>query len=429
MIRFLNVLSFLFEWSYVFVFFWILRTYLPLRRNRLMQISAFVLSSFLACVIIYSNDFAGLFGALAGFAVYAAVFYRGGWPEKTAAILVFYPAVIAVNYLMQDMGGRLFYLLSGAPGDPDLGWTQQQYLISTAVHTVSLLLRLLFWLGAFYILRGYLSRITSRLTTKMWVLIDALMLAPFTAIFTIIYFLPEEPAIVYPICGASILSSFGCIYLASYICDSMQTAYLTQELEMQRNYYRDRIRDEERVRSVYHDMKNHLLLLQSQAGTGQEVQRSVQTLKNQLQEYENYHRTGNEFLDIIIRDKAKTAQEKQIDFSSAISFEAGSFIDPLDISTIFGNALDNAIEASEKLPKDRRLITIRANRVRDMLIITVENNAADDLSKPQGTTKKDPLFHGFGLSNLQRSVERYSGQYSIRTDHGSFTLKILIPIP
>lgn len=61
-------------------------------------------------------------------------------------MLVFYPSVIAVNYLIMDIGSRLF-------------------------------------------------------------------LASFVAIFTIIYFMPEEPIIVYPICGASILSSFGCIYL------------------------------------------------------------------------------------------------------------------------------------------------------------------------------------------------------------------------
>lgn len=429
MIRFLDILSFLFEWGYVFVFFWILRTFLPLRKNWPVRILAFALCSPLACVIVYSNDFANLFGALLGFAAYIAFFYRGRWMEKTAAVLVFYPAVIAVNYLMQDVGGRCFWSLSGAPYDIDLGWTEEQYLISTAVHTMSLLLRLLFWLGAWSVLRKFLEKITSNLTTKMWMLIDALMLAPFIAIFTIIYFLPEGPAVVYPICAASIFSSFGCIYLASYICDSVQTAYRAQELEMQRNYYKNRMRDEERVRSVYHDMKNHLLLLQAQTGNGQEVQNSIQELKDQIQEYENYHHTGNEFLDIIIRDKAKAAQEKKIDFSAAVAFEAGTFIEPLDISTIFGNALDNAIEASEKLPEEERLITVRANRIRDMLVITVENNTASTSCEPKGTTKKDTFAHGFGLPNLKNAVEKYDGQCNQKLENGMFILKIMIPIP
>lgn len=290
-------------------------------------------------------------------------------------------------------------------------------------------MRLLFWIGAWLILRKFLSKIASRLDMRMWLIVDMLMLASFVAIFTIIYFMPEDTAIVYPICLASIFSSFGCMYLASYICDAMQTAYHAQELEMQRNYYKDRIRDEERVCSIYHDMKNHLLLLQAQAGNGQEVQDSIQELKEQIQEYENYYRTGNEFLDIMIRDKAKIAQEKKIDFSAVISFESGAFLEPLDISTIFGNALDNAIEASEKLPEDSRMITVKAERVRDMLLITIENNILPGTKITEKTTKTDRFIHGFGLSNIKSAVGKYGGQCSIKSKDSKFMLKIIVPVP
>ena len=427
MIRFLEMLSFLLAWGYSFVFFWILQTFLPLRKNLFVKIAAFLVCGYLADSIIYSNDLDSLLGTMVLFLVYVLVFYRGTLMEKVSVLLVFYPALIAINYLMLDIGGRLFFDVTRAT----YGETAQSLeimLISTAIHTVSLLLRLLFWIGAWLILRKFLSKITSRLSAQMWLIVDMLMLASFVAIFTIIYYMPGNTVIVYPICGASVFSSFGCMYLASYICEAMQTAYHAQELEMQRNYYKDRIRDEERVRSVYHDMKNHLLLLQAQAGNGQDVQNSVRELKDQIREYENYHHTGNEFLDIIIRDKGKVAGEKKIDFSAVISFEAGSFIEPLDISTIFGNALDNAIEASEKLPEDRRLITVRANRVRNMLAIIVENNAAPASSKTNGTTKKDIFAHGFGLPNIQNAVEKYDGQCTTKSENGVFTLKIIIPI-
>lgn len=428
MIRFLEIVSFLLAWGYSFVFFWILRTFLPLRRNWFIKTAAFLVCGYLADSIIYSNDLGSLLGTMIFFCVYVLTFYRGTLIEKASVLLVFYPALIAVNYLMLDIGGRLFFATTRATRE-EMAESSKLMLISTAIHTASLFLRLLFWTGAWLVLRRFLSKITSRLNARMWLIVDMLMLASFVAIFTIIYFLPEETAIVYPICGASIFSSFGCMYLASYICEAMQTAYHAQELEMQRNYYKDRIRDEERVRSVYHDMKNHLLLLQAQAGNGQEVQDSIQELNGQIQEYENYHHTGNEFLDIILRDKAKAAQERKIDFSAAISFESGSFLEPLDISTIFGNALDNAIEASEKLPEDKRLITVRANRVRNMLVVIVENNAASDSPGTKGTTKEDTFAHGFGLPNLKNAVEKYDGQCSTKLENGMFTLKIIIPIP
>lgn len=428
MIRFLEVLSFFLAWGYTFVFFWIIKTFLPLRRNWFIKIAAFLVCGYLADAIIYSNDLGSLLGTMALFFMYVLIFYRGALMEKVSVLLVFYPALIAINYLMQDIGGRLFFATTQATSE-EMAQSPELMLVSTLIHAVSLLLRLLFWIGAWLVLRKFLSKITSHLNTQMWLIVDMLMLASFVAIFTIIYFMPEDTAIVYPICGASIFSSFGCMYLASYICEAMQTSYHAQELEMQRNYYKDRIRDEERVRSAYHDMKNHLLLLQAQAGNGQEVQKSIQELKDQIQEYENYHHTGNEFLDIIIRDKAKAAQERKIDFSAVISFEAGSFIEPLDISTIFGNALDNAIEASEKLPEDMRLVTVRANRVRNILIIIVENNTASTSIETTGTTKKDTFAHGFGLSNLKNAVEKYDGQCSTKLENGTFTLKIAIPIP
>ncbi len=429
MIRFFDILSLGLEWGYVFVFFRMLQTFLPLRRSMAMRVLAFFANSLLAVVIIYSNDLANLLGALLGFVAYVAVFHRGSWAERLTAVLVFYPALIAVNYLMMDMGSRLFFGVTDASGKEIALWTKEEQLASTAIHVATMLLRLLFWLGAWHFLRKYLRRIASGLTAKMWMVVDILMLSPFVAIFTIIYFMPEDPVIVYPICGASIFSSFGCIYLAAYICNSVQTAYRAQELEMKQSYYRDRMGDEERVRGIYHDLKNHLLVLQAQAGNRQEVDASIQGLQSQIHAYENYYHTGNEILDIIIRDKAKKARESQIDFSAAIALEDGAFIEPLDISTIFGNALDNAIEASQCLPQEERLITVKAGRIRDILVMSVENNALSETIDPERTTKEDAFAHGFGIPNIRKAVERYGGQCSVRAEEGRFVLKIMIPMP
>ena len=334
--------------------------------------------------------------------------------------------LIAINYLMLDIGGRIFKAMTHATYEETLV-SPELTLISTAIHTFSLFLRLLFWVGAWLVLRRFLSKISSHLTLRMWLIVDMLVLASFVAIFTILYFMPEDTLISYPICGASIFSSFGCMYLASYICDSMQTAYRAQELQMQKDYYKDRIRDEERVRRIYHDMKNPLLILENQPGTD-ETRRTASRLREQIADYENYVHTGNEFLDIIIRDKSAKAREKHIDFNAVIHFENGDFMEPLDISTIFGNAIDNAIEASEKLPEDRRLITVKAAKVRDMLMITAENNMEPDSLPDEGTSKSDRFLHGFGIPNIRKAAEKYDGQCSISAKDGVFRLKVLIPV-
>ena len=70
MIRFLDILSFGLEWGYVLVFFRMLRTFLPLRRNRALRVLAFFACGALAPAVVYSNDFYGLFGVLLGFGAY-----------------------------------------------------------------------------------------------------------------------------------------------------------------------------------------------------------------------------------------------------------------------------------------------------------------------------------------------------------------------
>lgn len=423
MIHFINILCFALEWAYVFIFFWILHTFLPVRRNWLVRILAFFACSFFAVVIIYSNDLPNLLGSLIGFSIYITLFHRGRWVEKFTAVLIFYPAVIAINYIMQDTGALLFFGITGAPNDDSL-WSPAVMVLSSAIRATTLLARLLFWTGTWLFLRKYLQNTTYTLTNRMWLIVDTLMLASVVSIFTIIYFMPEKIIIVYPICAASIFSSFGCIYLASYMCSAMQTAWHAQELEMWQSYYEEKIADDTRIRQIYHDMKNHLLVLENAVPDA-----SIERLQQQISSYENYYRTGNAYLDVIIRDKAKTAREKQIDFTAVIHFTDGSFLDSLDISTIFGNALDNAIEASEKLAVSRRVITVKARRIRDMLVILVENNALPDTDASGQTTKDDTFLHGFGLSNIRNTVKKYDGQCTVKCSDGVFVLKIMIPLP
>ncbi|MCI8482979.1 MAG: sensor histidine kinase [Lachnospiraceae bacterium] len=428
MISCLDFLSFVLEWIYVFVLFKMIHTFLPLRKNLLLRWAAFFAGGGLFTVIIYSNDLAGLLGAFLGMLGYMAVFHQGHWVEKITAILVFYPAFIAVNYLMQDVGSRCFFFVTNAPGEMSAGWTKEQLLFSTLFHMLSLLLRLLFWILAWRILGKYLQQITWNLSVKMWLVIDVLMLAPFVAIFTMLYFMPENPLLVYPICGASVFSSFGCMYLASYICLSVQTRYRVQELELKQAYYQERIKEEERVRAVYHDMKNHLLVLEGQIQS-QETAGMIQKLQQEVESYEDYVNTGSTILDIILREKAEIARKKQIDLSVAADLRGVDFMEPLDISTIFGNGLDNAIEASEKLTEEQRVILAKAGRVQNFFSVLIENNYAEEAKdRKKRTAKQDDFLHGFGILNMEKAVKKYHGQLVAKGENGKFTLKILIPI-
>ena len=221
------------------------------------------------------------------------------------------------------------------------------------------------------------------------------------------------------------------VYIKNYLYlreqeqrDKVQIAQLQQQYA----YYQDKQRDEERIRSIYHDMKNHLLVLEGSQGTD-ETRKMAQELRSQIADYENYIHTGNPFLDIIIRDKAEKAREKHIDFSALIDFGGVDFIEPLDISTLFGNGIDNAIEASEKLPEDQRVILVKAGKMQDFVSVLFENNCLQaDRSSDSRTTKADKFLHGFGISNMKKAAEKYSGTCTTTQENGKFILKILLPV-
>ena len=219
------------------------------------------------------------------------------------------------------------------------------------------------------------------------------------------------------------------VYIKSYLYlreqeqrDKVQIAQLQQQYA----YYRDKLKDEERIRSIYHDMKNHLLVLEGSQGT-EATRQMAQELRSQIADYENYIHTGNDFLDIIIKDKAEKAREKQIDFSAFIDFSSVDFIEPLDISTLFGNGIDNAIEASEKLPEEQRVILVKAGKVQDFVSILIENNCTEEAHADGHTTKADKFLHGFGISNMKKVAEKYGGSCTTTQENGKFTLKILLP--
>lgn len=228
-----------------------------------------------------------------------------------------------------------------------------------------------------------------------------------------------------------LLFAIALIYIKNYIYlkeKEQKDQFMIETLKRQYSYYQNKQKDDERVKSIYHDMKNHLLVLENKENT-EETQKMAKTLRKQIEEYEEYIHTGNNFLDVIIKDKKRIAKEKNIDFIVAVDFNNIEFIEPLDISTIFGNSIDNAIEGVEKLPEEKRIIFIKAGKVNDFLSIVIENNYDSKIKlENRKTTKKDTFLHGYGIQNIKNAVEKYNGTCTITKEDEKFILKILMPI-
>lgn len=410
---------------YSYLFFLIFLELLEIRKHIFLKVIAYIAFLFLWTLPVYNYRSIQFVYALAGMILFVALFFYSNWTKKIFAVLVFCPFMIAVNFITFNISEGIYCLITGDSGG--MVWSEQELTTASLISLMINVIRLLLAFGAYPFFKKYICRIKEVLTARMWIVLDILLLVPFAATFGVLCFATADIAVIYLICITVVVSGFGYIYLVSYICKTMDAAHHAEELEMLQKFYDERQKEEERVRAVYHDMKNHLLLLWSYAGHQEETREMIQRLQEKVEDYENYIQTGNTYLDIILRDKMRLAKESEIDVHTEVDFSKGQFIDGLDISTIFGNAWDNAMEACMRLPKEQRFITVKSGVRNRFLIIQFENSSQVGNAEIS-TTKTDTFLHGFGKKNIQKAVEKYQGSCQWKYRKGIYSLSILIPI-
>ena len=182
-------------------------------------------------------------------------------------------------------------------------------------------------------------------------------------------------------------------------------------------------------------MKNHLLALKKLNENNEETADYISWLISDIEPYESNVKTGNDTADAILAEKIRRAKIDGIQMNICLDLAALSFVEPADIVTIFGNAADNAIEASKGLAEHNdRIIYFKSTPFANYVLIRISNRFSGTLVQtPEGiaTTKEDKKMHGIGLKSIQRSAEKYKGNIKIDIDNenGWFRLVIMIPVP
>ena len=152
MIPLLQFAAFAFVLAYQLLFFWMLHTFIPLRKGSLLRLLAFALSRHLAGVIIYRHDLDGILLSFIGLALYLILFHQGKMMEKMTAAFIFYPITVSVNFLMMDASSQIFFAVADAPALNEM-WTEGTRLADAAIFAAAVFIRLLFW-GGIYLFRS-----------------------------------------------------------------------------------------------------------------------------------------------------------------------------------------------------------------------------------------------------------------------------------
>lgn len=202
-------------------------------------------------------------------------------------------------------------------------------------------------------------------------------------------------------------------------------------MEMQYKNYQLSRESIDVVNQKYHDLKHQINLLRSQADAGKSRD-YLDKMEHEIKVYETQNKTGNRILDAVLTNKSLVCQKREIELKVIIEGQSLSFMDDMDISALFGNMLDNAIESvSRQKEKEKRLIWLYVSREKQFVRIRTENYCDEKIRFRNGmpvTTKKDKRLHGYGMKSICATVEKYGGSTVACQRDNWFELKILIPI-
>ena len=157
----------------------------------------------------------------------------------------------------------------------------------------------------------------------------------------------------------------------------------------------------------------------------------VKEIEDVISIYDSTVKTGNEALDIILTEKSLYCSKHDIKLCCIIDGEKLSFMKSADLYALFGNVIDNAIEAVERLDSGKRTISLSVKQINSFLTVNIHNwyekeiSFIDNLPK---TTKSDTSMHGYGMKSVQMICRNYGGEMSINTENKVFNLNIVFPL-
>lgn len=238
---------------------------------------------------------------------------------------------------------------------------------------------------------------------------------------------------------AVLLAEFYCLtmlYMQTELFkkSALEKEFLTMNLlwQQQRDQYQLTRENIDLINRKCHDLKHQVQALRMM-GNDDVREKYLKELEQSVQIYDAMVKTGNEALDTLLTEKSLYCEAHGIKISCVVDGKSLAFLDPVDLYAILGNALDNAVEGvSGFSDKTKRLIDLAVYTRNQFLAITVSNPVEGELQFLGGlpvTTKKDRGYHGFGLRSIRHTVKQYGGHINVSVEHGTFLLKMIIPLP
>ena len=221
-----------------------------------------------------------------------------------------------------------------------------------------------------------------------------------------------------------------CCALALYLQFSVALVYkLEQDLDVLNRLYEQEVRQYALVKDNIgridikcHDLKHQIRRIGAKSSVSADA---LAEMENIISVYDSRVKTGNEALDIILTEKSLLCNSEHITLSCIADGKLLSFMSDGDIYAMFGNLVDNAIEAVMKLKEEDRSIGLKIDGECGIVHVSIYNRYAGEIRFDGGmplTGKADRSAHGYGLRSVAMLVEKYGGEMSIDANGGVFSV-------
>ena len=201
-----------------------------------------------------------------------------------------------------------------------------------------------------------------------------------------------------------------------------------QHLKMQLKHLDEIVVQQAQLKSFKHDLPNQLVALRGYFDRGDcsGGRKHIDRLSEMFVEGSSSIDTGNVALDAIVSTKKAVAEKKNIEFTSQIQIPENINIEPVDVCAIFGNALDNAIEACDRIADKPKKITLTIICQDRTIFCKIVNTVSHPNVNISNTSKQDSSNHGLGLVNLKEALSNYNSEPVIEITENEFILKFVL---
>lgn len=218
-------------------------------------------------------------------------------------------------------------------------------------------------------------------------------------------------------------------YLVDKRIEAFQSDLIAKQTAEIQQMYRQMQEWRHDYRNHIQNMKNCLSDEASHGGnTYSELEEYLDRLADDLTAADTSYKTGNVMVDAVLNSKLSAAGEKNISLNVKAHVPDGIKINDVELCSVLGNLLDNALEACEKLPCGERFIRVYIDKLKGHFYISVQNSSPAVIKSKNifRTTKQG--IHGFGLLRIDRITRKYGGYVNRQNEDGVFATEIMLPL-